>query len=597
MTRFLFAFLAAFLLIARSATAQDAAYIQIEAQPSLARAQDRVRDYASTLQDVNGFALGAGWYGIALGPYTESQAGQLLRQLRAQGRIPRDSYVSDGTEFRGQFYPVGANLDTPAAPQPVPDTTAAQPAPQPQDTPATTAQVDPAPAPEPVPEPEPAVVDETPREARASEALLNRDERKELQVALQWAGVYTAGIDGAFGRGTRRAMSTWQEANGFEATGILTTLQRAELFRQYNAVFDGMDMRVVTENRAGIAMEMPMGVLRFGKYESPFVHYDASTDLGARVLLISQPGDRNTLFGLYEIMQTLEIVPLEGPRERSNRGFTLTGANDRIVSHTEVTLADGALKGFTLIWPAGDEERRSRILGRMQASFTPIDGVLDPGAISDAGQTVDLVSGLRVRTPRVARSGFFVDAAGTVVTTIEAVDGCTRITLDDTYEAQVVAQDAATGVAVLRPQSPLAPIGVARLQTGTPRLQSEIAVSGFSYGGALSAPTLTFGALSDLKGLNGEDSMKRLAVEALPNDAGGPVLDQGGAVVGMLLPKPDGARRLPPEVSFSANAQVIQAALSQAGVSAQSVNGGPAIAPEDLTDVAIEMTVLVSCWD
>ena len=37
---------------------------------------------------------------------------------------------------------------------------------------------------------------------------------------------------------------------------------------------------------------------------------------GVRVLLISQSGDQGTLFGLYDIMQTLEIVPMEGPRDR-----------------------------------------------------------------------------------------------------------------------------------------------------------------------------------------------------------------------------------------------------------------------------------------
>jgi hypothetical protein len=207
----------------RPAYAQDAAWVQIEAQPSLNAAEARARDYAGNLPDVNGFSLGGGWYAVALGPYTAEDAETVLRGYRREGRIPRDSFIAFSAAFRQQFWPVGANLlnVTPLAP--------ALPAEQ-NDTVVAQAPAAPEPAPEPQPEPEEA--DETPREARASENALSRDAKKNLQIALRWAGFYDAAIDGSFGRGTRNSMSAWQEANGFETTGILTTLQRVELFKQ-----------------------------------------------------------------------------------------------------------------------------------------------------------------------------------------------------------------------------------------------------------------------------------------------------------------------------------------------------------------------------
>ncbi|MFZ5961943.1 serine protease [Thalassococcus sp. BH17M4-6] len=582
MLRTFFIVCAVALWAARPALAQDVAFIQVEAQPSLTRAQDRARDYSSFLQDVNGFALGGGWYGIALGPYAPDEAAALLRQLRAQGQIPLDAYVADPVDFQRRFWPVGAGpviiergLPAATSDDTAQDVQAQQPT-------------------------EPAVaepVDESPREARRSEAALDGAARRELQVALKWAGYYTAAIDGAFGRGTRRSMSEWQTANGFEATGVLTTRQRAELLRQYNAVLDGMGLRQVTEARAGISMQLPMGVVDFEKYEAPFVHYAPTGDLDARVLLISQPGDQDTLFGLYEIMQTLEIVPLEGPRERRNRSFTLTGENARIVSHTEAELEDGRIKGFTLIWPAGDEERRTRVLGLMQDSFEVTAAVLDPAAVSEEVPSVDLVSGLQIRKPKVTASGFYVNRAGSVVTSSEAVAGCGRITLDGVHEAVIVAQDAALGIAVLRPQASLAPQSVAAFREGLPRLQTEVAVSGYSFGGVLSRPTLTYGTLEDLRGLSGEENLKRLALASLPGDAGGPVFDAGGAVLGMLLPRESGGRQLPEEVSFAAKADDIRAMLRSAGVTADATQAAGVMAPEDLTAVASEMTVLVSCWE
>ena len=114
----------------------------------------------------------------------------------------------------------------------------------------------------------------------------------------------------------------------------------------------------------------------------------------------------------------------------------------------------------------------------------------------------------------------------------------------------------------------------------------------------LSAATLTFGALSDLKGLNGDENLKRLAVKTQPGDAGGPVFDENGHVVGMLLPHAEGDRKLPEDVSFALNGSVILKAAQEAGLGSSMAQGttGP-IAPRDLTLRAQGMTVLVSCWE
>jgi len=578
------AFLAVTLVAPITAKAQ--VFIQIEAQPSLNRAEASLRRYAGQMQDVNGFALGGGWYGIALGPYSEADAATILRNLRSARLIPRDSYIAEPSEYRRQFWPVGANvLNRPT--QEVTDSTGTDSATERQNE--QIVQSD------PQPEPEPA--DETVREARASEARLTRPERAELQEALKWAGFYGGAIDAAFGRGTRGSMARWQEANNFEATGVLTTRQRAELFRQYNAVLEGLDPRIVRDTGAGIAMKLPTGVVEFSKYEPPFAHYDATGDIDAKVLLISQEGDRATLAGLYDIMQTLEIVPQDGPRNLGRDSFTLIGENAYTISHTQAWLRDGQIKGFTVVWPAGDEERRTRMLGEMQESFSRLDTVLDPAAGANEIQSIDLVAGLEIRKPKISRSGFYVDRSGTVVTTAEVVESCGRITLEETIEAEVQTANDDTGIAVLRPRKPLAPLAVAAFQRNVPRLQSDVAVAGYSYGGVLGAPSVTFGQLADVQGLNGEREMKRLALNALDGDAGGPVVDAGGAVVGMLLPHDYGTRQLPDGVSFAANAETIRRVLEQAGVTPSATNGNDQMPPESLSERVSGMTVLVSCWE
>lgn len=569
---------------ARAQTAQDVVWVQIEAHPSLATATDRARAYATLLQDLNGFSLGGGWYGLAVGPYRRSDAELLLRRYKQDGLIPSDSFIQFTRAFRQQFWPVGADLLNRGAVSAPVETT-------PDETTDTqNAQV--AQTEEPVIQP----ADETPAEARRSERDLTREERMLLQVALKWAGYYSSAIDGAYGRGTRSSMAAWQEANNFDVTGVLTTAQRAALLRQYNAVLDGLDMGLVRDAKAGIEIQMPRAIVAFDRYEPPFAHYDASGDLGARVLLISQEGDQTTLFGLYDIMQTLEIVPLEGPRNRNTRSFELTGQNARIVSHTEASLQDGQIKGFTLVWPAGDEERRTRVLDEMRKSFARLEGVLDAAAGSNAEQSIDLISGLEIRKPKLSRSGFFVTSDGTVATTAEGVQACGRITLDGETEADVIARSEA-GVAFLRPKDRLAPRAVAEFSASAPRLQSDVAVAGYPYEGVLSAAALTYGKLADLKGLRGERNLSRLALLAQPGDAGGPVFDTNGHVVGMLLPRDGGNQQLPEDVGFAVNPSSVLAAADTAGLSLRTGTAETGLAPRDLTARAQGMTVLVSCWE
>lgn len=234
----------------------------------------------------------------------------------------------------------------------------------------------------------------------------------------------------------------------------------------------------------------------------------------------------------------------------------------------------------------------------MRASFTVLPGVLDPAiAPPDEDQAVDLVSGLAIRQPQLNRSGFFINDAGAVLTTLEAVTGCAEITLAGSHPAEVTLTDDRLGIAVLTPRDRLAPRGVAAFQTGVPRLQSDIAVAGFPYGAALSRPTLTFGTLADIHGLNGEDDIKRLEIVAQPGDAGGPVFDNGGAVLGMLLPRvATGGQILPEDVSFSVDAETILAALAAAGIAVVTTDSLAYLPPETLTRQAAEMSVLVSCW-
>lgn len=566
---------------ATAAQAQEQAWLQIEAHPDLATARDRARAYETLFGDVTGFATGRGWYLIALGPQSPAAAAGRLVELRGQGQIPQDSFISDGSNHGERFWPEGARDP---APTPAPDQTVAV---------APAAEAAPVPVPVPVIDP-----DESPREARASEEALTRDDRLALQTALQWFGFYTAAIDGAFGPGTRASMADWQAANGYEPTGVLTTRQRATLVANYQADQAEFGFATISEPEAGIEITLPLSLVAFDHYEPPFVHYTEKDGSGLRIILISQPGDQASLSGLYDILQTLEVVPATGARSRDERSLTINASSATVQSYSYASTARGQVKGFMAIWKPEDAARMKRILPAMKASFRSSgDKSLDPGLVPMTDEARrGLLSGLEVRRPRFSRSGFFVDAGGSVLTTIAATDQCGRITLDRDTDATVARSDAATGTALLTPATPLSPMAYARFAPAPPRIGAEVAVAGYSYEDALPAPVLTFGALEDVTGLNGEPGLRRITAPVLPGDAGGPVLDQSGNVIGLLQPAATGARQLPEGVAFAAGAEALQGFLADAGVPTQAAATGT-LTPSALSAQALGMTVLVSCWE
>ena len=555
---------------APTAFAQQSTWVQIESHPTLSEAQDRAQAYGALVPDLNGFAAPSGWYSLALGPFDAATAQTTLRQLRANGLIPRDSFIADGRGFGAQFWPEIGTVGSQQAQVVTPRLTA--------------------------PAIAPSATDETVAEARASERLLTRPQREDLQTALQWFGFYTAAIDGAFGPGTRRSMQLWQNDQGQEPTGILTTAQRSQLLQQYGKALATLGLEVLRDDIAGVQIEAPLGLVQFDRYEAPFAHFEARDGSGVRMVLISQAGDRGTVSGLYDILQTLDVVPPNGPRSKGRDGFILRGESPTLTSETHVRLRDGHVHGFMLIWPPEQAETIARFLPKMEASLRSIGPAMDPAQGFDAAQQdVDLVSGLDIRRPIKSRSGFFVDTSGRVLTSAEMANGCGRLTINQQHPADVIFAD--DTIALLAPQERLAPVAVAAFARTPGRLRSTVSVAGFPYEGILGAASLTFGTLEDLRGLTGDEALLRLSMVAQPGDTGGPVFDETGAVTGVLLADTTATRTLPQDVAFARKAGDITVTLLSQGVSPTVSSATETLASQDLTARAADMTVLVSCWE
>ena len=583
---FLCSLLALMLTYAQGALAQSAApqqvWIQLETRLHLEDSMDSIETYARDLSNVNGFEIDGGWFGVAIGPYDPEQADADLQNLRAEGIIPRTSFTTSGATYGARFYPPAS-----AAQQGTANPTVQNTAPE--------TMPPPAPAEETAPEPLISAAEQL-AQAKASEQAMTEAEKKYLQQALAWAGFYNSAIDGLYGRGTRAAMKGWQSVNGYDATGVLTTAQRAEIIADYRFLLARLGFEEVVDAQAGIALRLPSALLAPASYDPPFATYAAKDTGLAQVILISQRGDRARLAALYEVMQTLSILPETGPRKLAKSSFTIEAYDDLIHSTSFATLRDGDIKGLIFVWPRGDSARRARVEEEIFTSFTRLSGTLGEAPILGSDlKPQESLGGLRIRQPKFTQSGVFVSQEGHILTAAQDYSGCGRLELQDGLALSVTIQT--SDLAVLAPKQGAAPPSIGRFETQRPYAPQHVALGGYSYGGKLGAPSITMGKLQALTDLTGRTGVARLELDSLPGDIGGPIYDQHGSVIGILLPPPPpGSRQLPANVQFMANWPLISEILIAADAPANTETQTVELEPVDLANLAQNTVALVSCW-
>ncbi len=577
------------LLIAGASAAQDMHWIQIEAQPSLLEAETRARIYAQEFPDTQAHSIGSGWYAITLGPLPEDKADLRMSQLRARAAIPRDSFLATGANYRQRIYPIGS---TPAAVTPA-QTVEAEVVQEEATQVSVVETAESAASEQASPEQSIYVPDETLSVARASEGLLSREEKMDLQLYLQWAGYYNSTIDASFGRGTRRSMAAWQTDNGHEDTGVLTTAQREQLRAQYFAIFNGLGLETHRDLEAGISIDLPKEVVAFDAYAAPLAHFksqDASSP--AQIFLISAAGNRGDLAAIYRVLPTLSIVPMNIEKSLNKDRFVITGAGTSTRAFITASHKGGEIKGFGLIWPNQNEEQFDRLVAHMRKSFETFSGTLDP-SLSVAINDPETEFGVAIRKPAFVKSAVFVSDQGHAMTDTSNLEQCSSLTISGTYDAEIIARSE-TGAGLLSPKSDFNPISYAKLGNAV-RKGDKTFLSSYPYGGRLGLASVTQATVIETTDLSGNAEKFRLDLLAEPGDFGGAVLDQSGNLTGILVSQDDTGRVLPNNVNFAAATDVLTSMMQSAGLRLRT---GKTNRLDDVALIALAQNILtpIECW-
>jgi S1-C subfamily serine protease len=192
-------------------------------------------------------------------------------------------------------------------------------------------------------------------------------------------------------------------------------------------------------------------------------------------------------------------------------------------------------------------------------------------------------------------TGFFVTADGYVVTNAHVVEGCDDpkvvYGLAEPVPAVVLARDSANDLALLKVD--FASDHVAVLRAGV-RVGEEVAAFGYPLHGVLSTGgNFTVGNVSALTGLQNDSGHIQITAPVQPGNSGGPVVDQSGNVVGVVVSRLSDTTQQ--NVNFAIKVTVLTAFLNSHGVPYSTETTEHRLQTADLAANVQSITVLIRC--
>jgi S1-C subfamily serine protease len=201
-------------------------------------------------------------------------------------------------------------------------------------------------------------------------------------------------------------------------------------------------------------------------------------------------------------------------------------------------------------------------------------------------------------------TGFFVSREGHVLTNFHVVKGCRDFRVnrvgDLAQTAQLLAGDEKNDLALLK--SSLVPALVPGLKARI-RVGENISVYGFPLSGLLATTgNFTVGNVTAVAGIADDTRMLQISAPVQPGNSGGPLIDQTGNVVGVIVSKLNAlsvaqyTKDLPQNVNFAIKASIAQNFLDTNSIRWESTpDGGKMLDSADIAERARQFTVRIMC--
>jgi len=217
-------------------------------------------------------------------------------------------------------------------------------------------------------------------------------------------------------------------------------------------------------------------------------------------------------------------------------------------------------------------------------------------------RTGDGLRGPTLRTVQSTGTGFMISRDGRILTNHHVIEGCAEVRIPPYGPGALLAADSRNDLALLR-TSKGGNLPVAFRESRGIRLGEPVVVIGFPLWGLLAtSPSVTTGTVSALAGPGNDSRLLQISAPVQPGNSGGPLLDEGGHVIGVVVSKLDALKvaeitgDLPQNVNFAISGAVVRAFLEGQGIAYTTAASTKSLSTAEIAEAARNFTVVVECW-
>ncbi len=442
---------------------------------------------------------------------------------------------------------------------------------------------------------------------------LTRTENRMLQTTLAFAGFYNGLLDGDWGRRSQTALADYTRNR--TGSGYPRNSDAADAIIEILSEWSDSGWEQQHWDVLSLSFLVPDKTLAKTGTTKLFVNFNHDTSSLSYSLGVSTVQDMR---GIHSYVESQDQYRPEAYTLRKT-GSWITSAKliDGRTLYARSEFFDGIWSNILLSARPQDSGKlmavaASSTRGKSPAIYLP-EGSFLSGLVNQrlemlfasappAPQTAAPIAAPPPATQSAASSGtgFYVTAAGHVLTNAHVVEDCTRITFNDA-PAQLIDSSEVFDLALLQTTAP-SQDAVASFATSPARLNSDVTVVGFPLSALLGGVNVTRGAVSSLKGVAGDATRLQITAPVQAGNSGGPVLAANGLVVGVVVSKLDSDTvsesfgDVPQNVNFAIRGEVAKLYLAANSLQPRIAPDAPALPPEVLADQATRFTGFIQCY-
>ena len=448
---------------------------------------------------------------------------------------------------------------------------------------------------------------------RAAEAAfygLTETERTEVHLLLMVTGDFNAMFSDQFGGRLYDATASFQHAQGMAETGVLTPDVVARLRAVGGPIFTSWNMHFVDHPTAEAELSVPGS---FGLIETRTprgLAFENKSHTFSVAFAAYSAGDAP----MKEVFDNLSrATPGRRIDMRVFRSdfFAVAGGSDRYGTYSRYIATPEGSVGFTAMWSTDYFPNGNRVAVLMANGLFPHHSAPDasaPPAVAQAPApqpaALEPPQPSPSKTVIVTGSGFYVSPNGDVLTNNHVVKGCDEAVVVKHGTARIVARDTRNDLALLHL--------VTRPEPGTVRpvafrstpmqLGESVYVLGYPYSGMLdNGVNFTSGMVSSSAGMDNDSTRFQLTAPVQPGNSGGPVLDQAGSLLGVVVARMSDVATIaqtstvPQNVNFGIKGEVAASFLRANGITPALAGDAPAAPATQVASSGSASTAQIVC--